>query len=317
MRNKEIKSSKKSDLSSKLAFKEDSAYVIWLLSIVIFFLTIFFVRFDFSNVNVVWIVLFIFDIFAGSMAFLYLFAKVVAKLFDKKTFLSSLISLSTISIIFVGFFFFLIKLPSFFSINNASDHNENKYIYDSLQNTDLSNIALDKKVSISKAMIYPTIDPDPIVDCKFTNITTMKLRRSVCQKSTDCQINGKWYYYVSVNECEQAQQKYWTNLDLTTSNKNYPSGNSGFGGMSSTITCVVSYPCTGNTYTYEIDQSTCDFMKSGALSTCSTADAIKRMQEISNVTYAPIHVPTIDTSINFEPSPTIGVPFGYSNYPAD
>lgn len=52
----------------------------------------------------------------------------------------------------------------------------------------------------------PTVDPDPIIDCKFTYIGTMRLRRTVCSKSTECQIGGKWIYYNSVDKCKADQK---------------------------------------------------------------------------------------------------------------
>lgn len=49
------------------------------------------------------------------------------------------------------------------------------------------------------------VNPDPVIDCNFTYIGTMKLRRSVCNKSTECQIGGKWVYYDSVDKCKADQ----------------------------------------------------------------------------------------------------------------
>lgn len=57
------------------------------------------------------------------------------------------------------------------------------------------------------------VNPDPIIDCKFTYIGTMKLRKSVCSKSTDCQIGDRWIYYDSVDRCK-ADQKTASNLNL-------------------------------------------------------------------------------------------------------
>lgn len=54
----------------------------------------------------------------------------------------------------------------------------------------------------------PTIDADPVIDCNFTNIGTMRLKSSVCSKSTDCQIGDKWIYYDSVDKCKQDQKAY-------------------------------------------------------------------------------------------------------------
>lgn len=59
-------------------------------------------------------------------------------------------------------------------------------------------------------LTQPTADPDSIIDCAFINIGTLKLRRSVCTKSTDCKIEkGKWYYFSSVDECKKVQNDYY------------------------------------------------------------------------------------------------------------
>lgn len=57
-----------------------------------------------------------------------------------------------------------------------------------------------------KPKVY--IDPDPIIDCKFTYIGTIRLKRSICNKSTDCQIGNKWIYYDSVDKCKADQNAY-------------------------------------------------------------------------------------------------------------
>lgn len=80
-----------------------------------------------------------------------------------------------------------------------------------------------------------TVDPDPIIDCKFTYIGVMKLRRSVCNKSTDCQINGKWIYYDSVDKCKADQQV--SNNSANTQQNTYPS-------------CTVYYSALGTSQTY-------------------------------------------------------------------
>ena len=163
--------------------------------------------------------------------------------------------------------------------------------------------------------VIATIDPDPIVDCKFTYIGTKKLRRSLCKKSTDCQIGGKWIYYDSVDKCKADQNAYYqqqnqknannsnSNPPIITSNPIYNS--------KPLITCVVSYPCNGTSYTYQTDQYTCNFMQSGAASTCSTSDAIKKMQDISNKNYTYPQVTPIDGTIHTDPTPTCRMtPYG-------
>lgn len=80
---------------------------------------------------------------------------------------------------------------------------------------------------------------------------------------------------------------------------------------SNNITCVVTYPCTGKSYTYTVDQNTCNFMKSGAEGTCRTGNAAQQMQTTSNNTSSNVVVPTINTQINMPVQPTSGVPVGY------
>ncbi len=201
----------------------------------------------------------------------------------------------------------------------------------------------------------PTIDPDPIIDCKFTYVGTKQLKRSVCSNATDCEIEkGKWYLYYSVNKCKEDQQKYYagtleghpytnnqTNTNIVNTTTQYPACavyypglkktetyyhlspekcieeknkvNSSSPNTSSTITCVVNYPCTGKSYTYQVDQNTCDFMQSGAKSTCSTYEAINNMNEIAHPTINYPQASPIDGSIHMDNTPTPVVPYGYHN----
>ena len=77
------------------------------------------------------------------------------------------------------------------------------------------------------------------------------------------------------------------------------------------ITCVVSYPCKGTSDTYQVDQNTCNFMQSGAESTCSTYDAIKQMQEIGSKNYDYPQAKPIDGTIHTDPTPTCRLtPYG-------
>lgn len=156
------------------------------------------------------------------------------------------------------------------------------------------------------------VDPDPAISCNI-NVNcgggTTSLKKSECSNSTCCQIGNKWIFYKDKNQCskDQGQNVPSSNRDYVPSSNTYPTY------TNPSINCVVSYPCTGNSYTYQVDQSTCSFMQSGAASTCSTADAIKKMQDIVN---QPIVLPTIppaDYTIHMDPTPTPGVPYGFSN----
>ncbi len=77
------------------------------------------------------------------------------------------------------------------------------------------------------------------------------------------------------------------------------------------ITCIVSYPCNGTSNTYQVDQNICNLMQSGAESTCSTYDAIKKMQDIGSKTYDYPQAKPIDGTIHVDPTPTCRLtPYG-------
>lgn len=90
------------------------------------------------------------------------------------------------------------------------------------------------------------IDPDPIIDCNFTQTGTKKLRRSECSKSFDCQIGDKWYVYTDRNKCTEDQKNYWNNKQGNSNNvTSYPS-------------CTVYYPLLGYSRTYNnVESSQC------------------------------------------------------------
>jgi len=160
--------------------------------------------------------------------------------------------------------------------------------------------------------IIPTANPDPLVNCNINKKCgggTKQIKQSECNNSTCCDFGGDWYFYTSTSKCKEDQEKYWSLRNSNNSNAYNP--NSGLN-PSPNITCIVSYPCTGKYYTYQVDQETCNFMQSGAASTCSTINAINQMNEIVNEPLPQIVVPTIDASIHIDPLPTpIQVPVGY------
>lgn len=51
-------------------------------------------------------------------------------------------------------------------------------------------------------------DPDPIIDCQFSTVGTVKLKKSVCSITFECQIGGPWYLYTDKNKCLEDQKKY-------------------------------------------------------------------------------------------------------------
>lgn len=93
--------------------------------------------------------------------------------------------------------------------------------------------------------IPPTIDPDPVIDCNFTYIGTLKLRRSVCTRSTDCQINGKWIYYDSVDKCKQDQN--------SVNRQNSPNNNVGNNNVNQINSGSIKIKCSYSDSSYQFD----------------------------------------------------------------
>ena len=58
-------------------------------------------------------------------------------------------------------------------------------------------------------IISPTVDPDPIVRCKYQHFDPLTLRKSMCLASTECQIAGTYYLMENRNKCLAIQQEYW------------------------------------------------------------------------------------------------------------
>ena len=54
----------------------------------------------------------------------------------------------------------------------------------------------------------PTIDPDPIIDCKLPHSGIHPgIRKSLCDTYTDCQLGDKWVFYTSIPACKADQKK--------------------------------------------------------------------------------------------------------------
>ena len=61
----------------------------------------------------------------------------------------------------------------------------------------------------TKAKVYPTTDPDPIIDCESSapncKGTSIRVRRSQCSKITCCQVGNNWSIYSTNEKCDEAQ----------------------------------------------------------------------------------------------------------------
>jgi len=175
--------------------------------------------------------------------------------------------------------------------------------------TPTSSTAIPKQIHIA-----PTNDPDPIISCKSSHPNclgqSINVKTSICNNIGCCIIDGKGYLYETEARCRQAQNDYYFKKSALYNSKTanpYPT--------TAMIDCYVSYPCLNKTEYYKVDQSTCNFMKSGAASTCSTANAIKKMQDIVNepLPAVPTAAP-IDGTIHIQDTPTTTVPVGFRNF---
>lgn len=57
----------------------------------------------------------------------------------------------------------------------------------------------------------PTLDPDPVIDCRFKFLGTKRMKLSECKVSLECEIDGSWYMYTSKDKCASDQKTYWEN----------------------------------------------------------------------------------------------------------
>lgn len=51
-----------------------------------------------------------------------------------------------------------------------------------------------------------TPDPDPVINCLFTNIPDREMRKSACNRATECEIGDKWVFYSSKDACIRDQK---------------------------------------------------------------------------------------------------------------
>lgn len=128
----------------------------------------------------------------------------------------------------------------------------------------------------------PVVDFDPIIDCKFTYLGTIRLKRSVCSKSTDCQIGGKWVYYDSVDKCKEDQRSYSssnTNNNTYAPTYTYPTHT-----PTTYYSCTLCYSSLGTCLTYNYSYKT--------KAECESAQATLNQGSSSTQYTVPTPVPT-------------------------
>lgn len=70
--------------------------------------------------------------------------------------------------------------------------------------------------------VYPTVNPDPIINCTIQKIGVQQMPRSQCNISFACQIGSTWYVYTSRDKCSQDQRSQTTNNGYVPPNYTYP-----------------------------------------------------------------------------------------------
>ncbi|MBI3380260.1 hypothetical protein HY029_05895 [Candidatus Gottesmanbacteria bacterium] len=62
--------------------------------------------------------------------------------------------------------------------------------------------------TIPSITLQPTQDPDPLIDCQYTNCGSIRIKKSLCMDPKGyvcCQIGNNWTWYASRDKCNQDQ----------------------------------------------------------------------------------------------------------------
>jgi hypothetical protein len=226
--------------------EEIRAFIIWIFSLVLFFLILYLADFDFTKsayANELMMFLFLI-IFIGGLSFVYLLIHMLRNLFTKGMFAGSIIALTVCGAIVIGFFTVLAKMPSA-----------------ELSKTDDRKINVVPTVAPSPSMATPTVTAKPVTvktsprpaapaktntgstitcigpddkqfettmdDCKALN---EKWGQSVdfmtnCNIHSDC---GGGTVYMAKSECDKPCSGRTSNKPQVTSSTNNPSSKSNY-----------------------------------------------------------------------------------------
>lgn len=65
-------------------------------------------------------------------------------------------------------------------------------------------------VPYSSPTPYPSLTvSNPVVKCLFNHIEPLYLYKNVCDNVIECEINGRYFLYMSIAECRQKRTAYW------------------------------------------------------------------------------------------------------------
>jgi len=169
------------------------------------------------------------------------------------------------------------------------------------------------------------VNTDPIINCKFTHLGIIRLRRSVCNKSTECQIGDKWIYYDSISKCKADQNTYYQKqYNAQSGQKDSSFDQAEYKRQLSEvkIDCSLNSP----PYSYNFGQLTYDEckQKSDAYFAQKRAElgpapqpghlekALQEMYDLSHPNFTYPQASPIDGTIYIVPTPTpLQVPVGY------
>lgn len=116
------------------------------------------------------------------------------------------------------------------------------------------------------------VNPDPVIDCTSSypncNGQSIKAKRSECSKITCCQVGDKWSVYPSNDQCEKAQDAVYKQTQPSNIQNTYIVPSYAPIPNKPLITCVITYPCTGNSFTYQYDVESCNLYKQQAIDRC-------------------------------------------------
>lgn len=167
--------------------EEKNALTTWFLTLVVFFLILHSVNYDFSKASGIWIVILLGDILVGGIAFLYLLVNVGSSLFKKETFIRSSISTGVIGLLLVGFFALLFKLPTLFSTTANNRNNDSTTTSNSSQISTPSPVAKPStSVATPKPVNKTTTNTSSTITCVGPDdkqfVTTMDECKAVNEK---------------------------------------------------------------------------------------------------------------------------------------
>lgn len=186
----------------KISSEEKRAFIVWLFSLAGFFLIIRLANFDFLNAQSQLILLLLFDIGIGGIAFLYVFVSSVSKLFKRGLFTQSIAALCLCGLITFGFFSILVKMPSAVSLQ-TKDNAKNS------SSTSSSNISNPPSTPLSSPK-SAQVTPRPTVK------TTSTGSKITCIGPDDKQ------FETTMEECKNLNEKWGQSVDYMTNCNIHP-----------------------------------------------------------------------------------------------